>query len=294
MEMAGAVLGVLIQKVLPNWLYLLAAVLVFGFMAQKMYKKYRKVRQKEQEVLKKKAAANSSEPTPVTSGASANSNEKEAVETSNKRTLNTEVSANDLSEEEEERLRKAFLEEDMVQFPKDKLLALLVLWVGLFVLTLMKGGKGVDSVVGIDCKSPVYYVLIVLQFLWLFGIAIFFGVKLVKKQAERVAVRYPYLPHDPKWEGVAIRNYGALAFAAGIVAGLIGTGGGVVLSPLMVGGCCSCACVCGKTVLLFTRSLSAVIRDKNDKLTYLYLLCRPPCSLPLERTLESRVPPRLL
>lgn len=40
MEMAGAVLGVLIQKILPNWLYLIVASLILGFTAYKTYNKW--------------------------------------------------------------------------------------------------------------------------------------------------------------------------------------------------------------------------------------------------------------
>jgi len=138
------------------------------------------------------------------------------------------------SEEEELALRKQYLEDDMRQYPKEKIAALIVLWIGLLLLTLFKGGKGVESLVGITCASPWYGVLIALQFTWMFAFALYYGLKLVSKQKARVAVRYPYLPDDPIWDTASLRFYGAFTFVAGVIAGLIGIGGGMVLGPLML------------------------------------------------------------
>lgn len=131
-------------------------------------------------------------------------------------------------------LRKQYLEEDMRQYPKEKIAGLVVLWIGLFLLTLMKGGKGLDSIVGITCESPMYALLIVLQFMWMFGMAIFYGFKLKRNQAKRVAVQYPFFEADPVWNGRSLRVYGFFTFVAGVVGGLIGIGGGMVLGPLML------------------------------------------------------------
>jgi len=135
---------------------------------------------------------------------------------------------------EEDELRKKYLEEDMHQYPRNKIIALSVLWIGLFFITLFKDGKGVDSIVGLQCNSHWYTVLIVLQFVWLGGFAMFFGFILLRKQNEREKVRYPYLHDDPVWDKKSLRFYGSFTFVGGIVAGLIGIGGGMVLGPLML------------------------------------------------------------
>ena len=58
MEMAGAVLGKLIQAILPNWLYLMIASVILGFTSYKTYKKFFATRAKEkEEVAKKKREA---------------------------------------------------------------------------------------------------------------------------------------------------------------------------------------------------------------------------------------------
>jgi uncharacterized membrane protein YfcA len=50
MEMAGAVLGVLIQKVLPNWLYLTLAGIILGLTVYKTFSKYFQTHKKEVEL----------------------------------------------------------------------------------------------------------------------------------------------------------------------------------------------------------------------------------------------------
>jgi Sulfite exporter TauE/SafE len=296
-------LGVLIQKVLPNWLYLLIAELVLGFKAYKTYTKFFATRKKEQGQSQHTSLANGSTeedkdlPTkqvapeqhtnevikiaslPTGTSAvevsldlehgSADASHKQGSdmakteqltvetppdesegETTNLQALGFQRDAtaapseqpetvhdnrdNEIHKQKELEQRIAFLEEDMRQYPIEKIIALIFLWIGLFILTLMKGGKGVESIVGIYCESPIYYILIVCQFLWMFGFALYFGCKLHQKQLDRVAVKYPYLGDDPTWDISSLKFYGGFTFVAGIVAGLIGVGGGMVLGPLML------------------------------------------------------------
>ena len=109
-------------------------------------------------------------------------------------------------------LRRQYLEEDMRQFPRDKINTLIVLRIGLFILTLFRVGKGVDSVLGITCESPWYAVLIVFQYLWCGTFAAVGGMKLL------------YLIWNPK----ALGMFGCGTFFACVIAGLIGSSGGMV------------------------------------------------------------------
>ncbi len=137
-------------------------------------------------------------------------------------------------EEKRRKLRIQYLEEDMVQYPKDKILALLILWLGLFTLTLLKGGNGFKSVVGITCESPWYYVLVASDFVWMLCFALYFGYRLLRNQSNRVAVDYPYLEHDPIWDRPGLRLYGGVTFIAGFFSGMVGFGVGMILGPFML------------------------------------------------------------
>jgi len=130
--------------------------------------------------------------------------------------------------------RRQFLEDDSRQYPKEKIAYLILLWAGLTVITFLKGGKGVDSVIGLTCADAGFYVLVAAQFLWTLGFAAVFGFKNVKRTQARLAVNYPFNEQDVLWDGQKLRFYSFFTFVAGIVAGLIGIGGGMVLGPLML------------------------------------------------------------
>ena len=348
MEMAGAVLGVLIQQIFPNWLYLFAATVILGFTAKKTYHKWWDTRAKE---LAKQAAdldgANSEEQVALADNIEATNNDAEAVDANGDANTdaNTDANADDAAAKEQEEptggddaetkespegpssdgaeqidaaasvpaaveptpapaapkpfvpevadtdfdyddvaaadanadgnattssmpgvvgvdadaaetmddentnvpiaidvvmddekmaKRIYFLERDTRQYPTEKLICFGVLWVGLTLLTFLKGGKGVDSLIGIDCSSPWYGVLMAIQFLWTFGFAAFFAVKLMKETSQKKAVGYPFHAQDVLWDFQKTRFYAFFTFVAGIVAGLIGIGGGMVLGPLML------------------------------------------------------------
>lgn len=335
LEMAGAVLGVLIQKVLPNWLYLTLAAIILAFTAYKTYKKWWSTRaterkkaaaaaasaaqedEQEQEIETPNEEANASLHTkhvrsnpnvrkvdwsapsemylypssdnlePPKDGGDENADKQwtgsvggnnMSIDGNQQATIgedgdeeqdNTESNVHSVgstsskahddsfhdsshasgrnSNNEDEDPTKTessatssnggrslreqciqWLEKDARQYPREKLLALLVLWIGLILLTFMKGGKGVDSIVGITCESPWYGVLIAIQFLWTLGFALVFGLKLVKEQKAKEACGYPFLEYDVLWDNAKLRFYAFFTFCAGIVAGLIGVGGGMV------------------------------------------------------------------
>jgi uncharacterized membrane protein YfcA len=127
-----------------------------------------------------------------------------------------------------------WLEKDQRQLPSEKIFAMLVLWMGLILLTFLLGGKGVGSIVGITCSSPWYGVLTATQFLWTFGISTIFAIKTYKATQEKLACGYPFHPQDPIWDFSKIRSYCLFTFIAGVIAGLIGIGGGMILGPLML------------------------------------------------------------
>ncbi|CAB9529399.1 Sulfite exporter TauE/SafE family protein [Seminavis robusta] len=270
MEMAGAVLGVLIQKILPNWLYLTLAAIILGFTAYKTYRKFFDMRKAEKLLVAKEQGAadatlkdaektedshiNDEQPTspppeePTTNGNHATDDNDQSADQphqdkerqtqdngaeNNNTSSTTSTSTATAATVNLERCQY-WLEQDQRQFPVDKLLGLLILWIGLVLLTFFKGGKGVDSLIGIDCTSPWYATLIAIQFAWTLGFAAFYGYKLQRATQDKIACGYHFHPNDVLWDLAKIRFYSFFTFIAGIVAGLIGIGGGMVLGPLML------------------------------------------------------------
>lgn len=251
MEMAGAVLGVIIQRLFPNWLFLSFAAVILGFTSYKTFKKflaaYKKDKEtradtialalkeskknfeasKKQEMLEVLVAADGD-----ASGAAGADREVEMTEIGAMATDSDSDSIQDDPKDLEK--RRQFLENDARQYPKEKIGCLILLWAGLTIITFLKGGKGVDSAVGLTCEDAGFYVLIASQFLWTLGFAVVFGYKNVKGTQERLDVNYPFNEADVLWDYKKLRFYSFFTFVAGIVAGLIGIGGGMVLGPLML------------------------------------------------------------
>lgn len=234
MEMAGAVVGVLIQTLLPNWAFLLIAGIVLLFTSYKTYGKFFDARKKEkklEEVAKQEEnleAATADTTTDHAAAKSAPKNDEDNEMTANDGSSGGGSSADDTDTEEDHELRKQYLLSDMRQYPSEKITGLIVLWIGVLIITLLRGGRGVASLVGITCESPWFIVLILGQFTWLFGFAGFFATRLLADQKKRVAVRYPYQADDTVWNMTSLRVFGIYTFFAGIIAGLIGIGGGMV------------------------------------------------------------------
>jgi uncharacterized membrane protein YfcA len=250
-EMAGALLGVTIQRVLPNWLYLLLAGVVLFATGYATYCKAFAVRKVENALKVQHAKHEHGE------------ENAEATETGSWNEKPTEAGALTLTSigacpedrhsepqptaadpvlapraeidaAEKLAFRRKYLEEDAKQFPAKKYIALAVLWLVLLILTLLLGGKGSPSLIGITCQSPWYYVLLALQFIWLLSFCGITGYFLWKKQTALAAVGYPFLHDDPIWTGRALRNFFVGTFLSGALTGMIGISGGMVLNPLML------------------------------------------------------------
>ena len=108
-------------------------------------------------------------------------------------------------------------------------------WTGLSAVTVLRGGSSSSSSHGaFACGEPGYYALLAAQFVWTLGFAAYHGRRVVAMTAAKVRSGYPFRARDVRWDPRALRLYGAWTLFAGVVAGLVGIGGGMVLGPLML------------------------------------------------------------
>ena len=183
------------------------AGIVLSYTAYRTFGKDKSVREKELQAVKEAAQSVEED-----NGSEVFSEDYEAGKKTNGASKLVPSPQVDDEGEDDVVLRRQYLEEDMRQFPRDKINTLIVLRIGLFILTLFRVGKGVDSVLGITCESPWYAVLIVFQYLWCGTFAAVGGMKLL------------YLIWNPK----ALGMFGCGTFFACVIAGLIGSSGGMV------------------------------------------------------------------
>ncbi|CAD7922765.1 unnamed protein product [Amoebophrya sp. A120] len=114
---------------------------------------------------------------------------------------------------------------------------LFVLWIFLLLVLLFRGGKGMDSLLGdelVPMCGEAYWSFTALAFVFLFGFGVQMARRAVHKSVRKQAVDYPFVEGDVLWTFEKAAFYARWTFLAGILAGLIGIGGGMVLGPLML------------------------------------------------------------
>ncbi len=224
MEVAGASIGALVQQTLPNWLYLSAAAIVLCMIAILTFFTYRTLREGE---LKELECTTSMEVELVFDGDGGDDNGEEE---------HRQVSIKELGEGDAELIAEqiSLLESDSVQFPTQKIRQLLILWLGCSILVFLRGGNGFPSVIGLTCDKPAYAILMALQFIWLFCFALYAGLELVRERHSRETAGCVFRSGDVPWSGRTLLCYSSVTLLAGVVAGLIGIGGGVCLGPVLL------------------------------------------------------------
>ncbi|CAD7956187.1 unnamed protein product [Amoebophrya sp. A25] len=106
----------------------------------------------------------------------------------------------------------------------------------LMLMLLLRGGKGVESMLkdAVPVCGAGYWILTCLSFLGLFLFGLVMARRAVHKSIRKQAVGYKFVDGDVLWTWRGAGFYAFWTFIAGIIAGLIGIGGGMVLGPLML------------------------------------------------------------
>jgi len=119
------------------------------------------------------------------------------------------------------------------QIPWLKFLVLVLLEIGMVVLILLKGGNG-SSIVGIECGSWQYWALVAASFPYLAIFVAIFAKVLNVEHEKKLAVGFDYLKEDLKWNFKTILLFLVFAVVAGIAAGFLGIGGGLITGPVLL------------------------------------------------------------
>ena len=103
------------------------------------------------------------------------------------------------------------LEHNSCQYPVEKLVCFGVLWIVLTLSTFFKGGKGVESLVGFDCTSPRYGILLGIQFCRPFVLRYILPWYSCARRSKR---RASAIPSIPKMSCVISKRHAFILFLA--------------------------------------------------------------------------------
>ena len=120
--------------------------------------------------------------------------------------------------------------------PKWRLAEVSAIWVAFLILQVLKGGGATPSIIGVRNCSPWFWVLITLQVPLSVGITLFVARRLRREHSERMAEGSgnEYGAGEVQWGNKELLYYPCFAFMAGMMAGLLGIGGGMVIGPMLL------------------------------------------------------------
>jgi uncharacterized membrane protein YfcA len=101
------------------------------------------------------------------------------------------------------------------------------------VHSLLVGGKG-DSLVGVVMCSSLYWGLFVTIIPILLLITLAVAYYLIKQEYKKQRLHYKFVKGDVRWTPNYTLIISALSLGAGILSSLLGIGGGMILSPMML------------------------------------------------------------
>lgn len=130
--------------------------------------------------------------------------------------------------------RQAIERREADVFPLKLVLPLVLAWLVVFAQALLRGGHGADSIFGVRCNSHSYWLLTVLPLCVLVGVTLWVGHRLRLENRLKVLTDYPFAAGDTHWTKERVVVFPLYCVVAGVAAGLLGIGGGMVKGPIML------------------------------------------------------------
>ncbi|POM73062.1 Hypothetical protein PHPALM_10128 [Phytophthora palmivora] len=119
-------------------------------------------------------------------------------------------------------------------FPFEFLWPLALSWLLILVQSMFRGGHGAPSAIGITCNSLNYWMLTLLPLAVPITVSIWVGYRLRLLNRIKVLSNYPFVEGDIHWIKSRVLMFPATCTTAGVAAGLLGIGGGMVKGPIML------------------------------------------------------------
>jgi uncharacterized membrane protein YfcA len=133
-------------------------------------------------------------------------------------------------------LVKIEIEKDQHLFQWNKLKYLILSYILMLFFTLIRGSEYFKSIIGIEKCSLEYWFIYFINFPMALLIT-YYGARAIREENKyRLEIGFPYDNHDIIWNTNLIIKYPIYGFFSGLIAGLVGIGGGLVLGPLLIVG----------------------------------------------------------
>jgi uncharacterized membrane protein YfcA len=259
LALLGTIFGVMLNTISPEWLVLVLLIITLIVTVYRTFLKgiayYQKeksesLRQKQEQEMVSVAVVEEGKRNP---DEASSSEEKSGRIKNGEKEKPGQVSRNTLGEESESeepngRSIPNAKRAHGIKTPEGELKLLLQLeshipWFKIFILfgvlivvsvhSLLVGGKG-DSLVGVVMCSSLYWGLFVTIIPILLLITLAVAYYLIKQEYKKQRLHYKFVKGDVRWTPNYTLIISALSLGAGILSSLLGIGGGMILSPMML------------------------------------------------------------
>ncbi|GAQ79300.1 hypothetical protein KFL_000280050 [Klebsormidium nitens] len=156
------------------------------------------------------------------------------------------------------RTSKAKLMFDTSLIPRRRLFEVLLVWLAFLVVSVLKGGSKTPSVVGVRSCQPWYWSLSALQVPLAIFCTALVARRLGQQHHKRLSDGDDYHPDELHFGPRQLVTYPLIALVAGVIAGLLGIGGGMIVGPLLLelGMLPQVTAATGAFMVLFSSSLA--------------------------------------
>jgi len=224
---AGANVGVLLNHIFPPIIVLVGLIGTMIYTGKKVYAKAQKTYAQESNQKKQQPFLDKNSPEPPRR--TTKENVELSVLDSSRGPSSTDHHTATTSEE-----LQVILKEDKELFPTQKLKIIAAMLAFTVLVMIVKGSKSADSLIGVGYCGAGYWIIFILGMIGCYGFWRF-GVQEVEKRLE-IKRRHNY---NAEGEGFSItpeiiNKITLLSIVTGIAAGLLGIGGGMVMSPSLL------------------------------------------------------------
>ncbi len=223
----GSTVGVFLNKLCPNWLImgLLVALCAYSgkrTLAQAFKRRERESREREQGEYASLAQSERAEAATEMATMGADAADSEGGDSDADGAGGKSDASRALRDELE---REA-------AFPYGTMFVLLRTWLAVMGLSLLKGGHGAPSLLGVKCGSLGYWGVVGLNFPVLGLLTAIAATALIRAHARKQSIGYTYVEGDVEWDGHKLRQYPMIIACGSVAAGMLGVGGGMILNPI--------------------------------------------------------------
>jgi len=111
---------------------------------------------------------------------------------------------------------------------------LIIVWLVTLFLIFVRGGKGVSSIFGVPTCGVLYWIVSVFSIFSLPGFSLVVLRRLIDESEHKRNCGYPFAEGDVVWTKSKGSRLALVTLIAGVIAGLIGIGGGMVVGPMLL------------------------------------------------------------